>query len=126
MSSRSQLISFRLKDEEIALLMQQAALEESASLTAQRLIRQLLGTDQTPPNALTSLLTQVGEFQEQVESIKSFVDEAIDERLEAVDKLINTAVNQQMEAELLSMRSRFDELEQRLDKYFQTQRQSRV
>ncbi len=126
MSSRSQLISFRLKDEEIALLMQQAALEESASLTAQRLIRQLLGTDQTPPNALTSLLTQVGEFQEQVESIKSFVDEAIDERLEAVDKLINTAVNQQMQAELLSMRSRFDELEQRLDKYFQTQRESIV
>lgn len=126
MSSRSQLISFRLKDEEVALLMQQANLEESASLTAQRLVRQLLGTDHTPPNALTSLLTQVGDFQEQLESIKGFVDEAIDERLQAVDNLINEAVNQQLEAELLSMRSRFDELEQRLDKYFKTQRKSIV
>lgn len=120
----NQLIAFRLSDEEVVLLMQQAYPEENASLTAQRLIRQLLGTQNISPDALTGLLTQVDEFQEQVESVKSFVNGTIDERLDAVDKLVNEAVNQQMNAEQFQMRSRFDELQQRLDKRLQMQRQS--
>ncbi len=120
----NQLISFRLRDEEVALLMQWADLEENASLTAQRLIRKLLGTAELPPNKLTSLLTQVIEFQEQVESIKNFVDESIEQRLDAVDQLVNEAVNQQVAAERLQMRSHFDDWEQRLDQYFQVQRAS--
>jgi hypothetical protein len=121
----TQLISFRLKDEEVALLLQQAAPPgESASLTVQRIIRQLLGTEEVSPDAMTSLLTQVSEFQEKVESIKDFVDETIDQGLLAVDKLVNTAVNQQMKAEVFEMRSRFDELEQRLNESCQIQRQS--
>ncbi|HEY9634565.1 MAG TPA: hypothetical protein V6D14_14225 [Coleofasciculaceae cyanobacterium] len=119
----NQLISLRLKDEEVALLMQQAKVGENPSLTAQRLIRQILGTQEIPPDGLTSLLTQVGEFQEQVKSIKNFVDDSIEQRLAALDKLVNETVNQNMKAELLQVRSRFDELEQRWDKYFQIQRQ---
>ena len=120
----SQLISFPLRDEEVALLMQQANLEENPSLTAQRLIRKLLSTAQVPPNRLSSLLTQVTEFQQQVESLKGFVDEAIDQQLEAVDNVVSVAVNQQMKAELLQMRSRFEQMDRRLDKYFQIQRAS--
>ncbi len=120
----TQLISFRLKDEEIALLMQQADPEENPSLTAQRLIRQLLGTQKIPPDRLTTLLTQVSEFQEQVESIKGFVEETIDQRLEAVDKVVNQAVDQHLKEELLEVQTRFEDWEQRLDKYFQVQRQS--
>lgn len=119
----TQLISFRLKDEEIALLMQHADSEESANLTAQRLIRQLLGTEEIPPDSLTSLVTQVSEFQEQVESLKSFVDEAIDQRLKAVDRLVKESVIERLKTDRLQRRS-FDELEQRLDKYFQAQRES--
>lgn len=122
----NQLISFRLKDEEVALLMQQADKGENPSLTAQRLIRQLLGIQDIPPDRLTSLLTQVGEFQEQVESIKTFVDDSIDQRLAALDMLVNDGVDQHMKAELLQVRTRFDELEQRWDKYFQIQRQERT
>jgi tetrahydromethanopterin S-methyltransferase subunit G len=121
----TQLISFRLKDEEVALLMQQAIPPgESASLTAQRLIRQLLGTEKIPPDTLTTLISQVNEFQEKVEFIKDFVDETIDQRLVAVDRLVNTTVNQQMKAELFQIHERFDELEQRLNEYFQIQRES--
>jgi hypothetical protein len=122
----NQLISFRLKDEEVALLMQQADKGETPSLTAQRLIRQLLGIQKIPPDRLTSLLTQVGEFQEQVESIKTFVDDSIDQRLAALDMLVNEGIDQHMKAELVQVRTRFDELEQRWDKYFQIQRQERT
>ncbi len=118
------LISFRLRDEEVALLMQHAFPEENASLTAQRLIRQLLGTEEISPDKLASLLTQVSEFQEQVESIKSFVDETVDQRQEAVDSLVNETVNQHMKAEQLQIRARFDELDRRWDRYFQIQRES--
>jgi parvulin-like peptidyl-prolyl isomerase len=124
MQMGTQLISFRLRDEEVALLMQRAQQESSPSLTAQKIIRQLLGTEEIPPDKLSSLLTKVGEFQEQVESIKGFVDDAIDQRMAAVDKLVNESVNQQMQTELLQMRSRFDELEQRLEQYFHAQRKS--
>lgn len=120
----NQLIAFRLSDEEVALLMQRAFPEENASLTAQRLIRQLLGIEEIRPSGLANLVTQVNEFQDQVESVKSVVNETIDERLDAVDRVVNEAVNQQMQAELFQMRSRFDELQQRLDKRFQIQRQS--
>lgn len=120
----TQLISFRLRDEEVALLMQQADLEESVSLTAQRLIRQRLGTQAIPPDRLTALLTQVAEFQEQVESIKGFVDEAIDQHLSAINQRVDEAVNQHLQAELLLARRHFDELEERLDRYFQIQRQA--
>jgi hypothetical protein len=118
----NQLISFRLNDEEVALLMQQANDGETPSLTAQRIIRQLLGIQDVPPDRLNSLLTQVGEFQEQVESLKNFVDDSIDQRLVALDSLVDEAMNQQMQAEQFQVRSRFDELEQRWDKYFQIQR----
>ncbi len=120
----NQLISFRLKDEEVALLMQQASPEESASLTAQRLIRQFLGTEEIPPDALSSLLTQVSDFQEEVNSIKSFVDQAIDQCVDDMDSLVNETVNEQMKVELLQIRTRFDELEQRLNNYFRIQRES--
>lgn len=120
----TQLISFRLKDEEVALLMQYANPEESANLTAQRVMRQVLGTQDPPPDGLTTLLTQVNEFQEQVKSVKIFIDETINERLEEVDRLIDEAVNQRMSAELLQARGRFDKFEQRLDKYFQILRAS--
>ena len=120
----TQLISFRLKDEEVALLMQYASSEENASLTAQRVIRQLLGTQDIPSDKLTSLLTQVNELREQVKSVKIFIDETINERLEAVDRLVDEAVHQQMQAELLQSRGRFDKFEQRLDKYFQILRAS--
>ena len=120
----TQLISFRLKDEEVALLMQYASSEENASLTAQRVIRQLLGTQEIPSDKLTSLLTQVNELREQVKSVKIFIDETINERLEEVDRLIDEAVNQRMNAELLQARGRFDKFEQRLDKYFQILRAS--
>lgn len=120
----TQLISFRLKDEEVALLMQYASSEENASLTAQRVIRQLLGTQDIPSDKLTSLLTQVNELREQVKSVKIFIDETINERLEAVDRLVDEAVHQQMQAELLQARGRFDKFEQRLDKYFQILRAS--
>ena len=120
----TQLISFRLKDEEVALLMQYANPEESANLTAQRVIRQVLGTQDPPPDGLTTLLTQVNEFQDQVKSVKIFIDETINERLEEVDRLIDEAVNQRMSAELLQARGRFDKFEQRLDKYFQILRAS--
>jgi hypothetical protein len=120
----SQLISFPLRDEEVALLMQHANSEENPSLTAQRLIRKLLSTPELPPNALSSLLTQVSEFQDQVESLKGCVDEAIDQRLEAVDNVVSVAVNQQMKAELLQIRSHFEQMDRRLDKYFQIQRAS--
>lgn len=120
----TQLISFRLKDEEVALLLQQADPEENANLTAQRLIRQLLGMEEIPPDRLTSLLTQVSEFQEQVESIKSFVDEAIDQRLEAVDRVVHQAVDQHMQGEHRQIQTRLEDWEQRLDKYFQVQRES--
>ena len=120
----TQLISFRLRDEEVALLMQRAQPESSPSLTAQRIIRQVLGTEEMPPDKLSTLLTRVSEFQEQVESIKGFVDDTIDQRLAAVDKLVNESVNVQMQTELLQMRSRFDELEQRLEQYFHAQRKS--
>lgn len=120
----TQLISFRLKDEEVDLLMQQANPEESANLTAQRVVRQMLGTQDNPPDKLTTLLTQVNEFQDQVKSVKIFIDETINERLEAVDKLIDEAVNQRMQAEFLQARGRFDKFEQRLDKYFQILRAS--
>jgi hypothetical protein len=120
----TQLISFRLKDEEVALLMQYASSEENASLTAQRVIRQLLGTQEIPSDKLTSLLTQVNELREQVKSVKIFIDETINERLEAVDRLVDEAVHQQMQAELLQARGRFDKFEQRLDKYFQILRAS--
>ena len=120
----TQLISFRLRDEEAALLMQRAQPESSPSLTAQRIIRQVLGTEEMPPDKLSTLLTRVSEFQEQVESIKGFVDDTIDQRLAAVDKLVNESVNLQMQTELLQMRSRFDELEQRLEQYFHAQRKS--
>ena len=119
----TQLISFRLTDEEVALLMQHADSEENASSTAQRLIRQLLGTGEASPDELTSLVTQVSEFQEQVESFKSFVDEAIDQRLEAVDRLVNESVKERLKTERLQRRS-FEQLEQRLDQYFQDQRES--
>lgn len=119
----TQLISFRLTDEEVALLMEHADSEENASLTAQKLIRQLLGTGEIPPNEVTSLVTQVSEFQEQVESLKSFVDETIDQRLEAVDRLVNESVKERLKTERLQKRS-FEQLEQRLDKYFQSQRES--
>ncbi len=118
------LISFRLRDEEVALLKQQAGPEENASLAAQRLIRQLLGTEKTLPDKLTSLVSQVTEFQEQVNSVKSHVDETINERLDAVDRLVNEAITQQMQAEQQKVRSRFDNFEQRLDKYFQILRAS--
>lgn len=120
----TQLISFRLKDEEIALLMQQANPEENASMTAQRLIRQLLGTQKIAPDRLTTLLTQVSEFQEQVESIKGFVDETIDQRLEAMNKVVNQAVDQHLKGEHQEVQTRFEDWEQRLDQYFQVQRQS--
>lgn len=119
-----QLISFRLRDEEVALLMQHANPEENPNATAQRLIRQLLGIHENSPGGLTSLLTQVNDFQEQVESVKSFVNDVIDERLDAVDGLVGEAVSQQMTAEKLKIRSRFDELDQRLGKYFRKQRES--
>lgn len=122
----NQLISFRLNDEEVALLMQQANDGETPSLTAQRIIRQLLGIQDASPDRLTSLLTQVGEFQEQVESIKNFVDDSIDQRLVALDSLVDEAMNQQMQAEQFQVRSRFHELEQRWDKYFQIQRKESV
>lgn len=120
----TQLISFRLKDEEITLLMQYASSEENASMTAQRVIRQLLGTHEIPSDKLTSLLTQVNELREQVNSVKVFIDETIDERLEDVDKLVDDAIHQQMPAELLQVRGRFDKFEQRLDKYFEILRAS--
>lgn len=120
----TQLISFRLSDEEVALLMQRADSEESPSLTAQRLIRQFLGTQAIPANKLTTLLTQVNEFQEQIQSVKVFVEETIDERLEAVDKVVDEAVNQHLQAEQLQVRGRFERFEQRLDKYFQILRAS--
>jgi hypothetical protein len=120
----TQLISFRLKDEEVAVLMQYANPEESANLTAQRVIRQMLGTQDIPADRLTTFLTQVNEFQEQVKSVRVFIDETINERLEAVDRLIDEAVNQHMQAELLQARGRFDKFEQRLDKYFQILRAS--
>jgi BMFP domain-containing protein YqiC len=120
----NQLISFRLRDEEVALLMRLASPEENASLTAQRLIRQLLGTTEIPPDALSTLVNQVNEFQEQVESVKGCVNEAINEGLQAVDNVVNEAVNQQMKAELFQTRSRFDDLQQRIDKYFQIHRES--
>ena len=120
----TQLISFRLKDEEVALLMQYANPEESANLTAQRVIRQVLGTQDIPTDRLTSLLTQVSEFQEQVKSVKVSIDETINERLDAVDSVVDEAVNQHMQAELLQARGRFDKFEQRLDKYFQILRAS--
>lgn len=120
----NQLISFRLREEEVALLMQQASSEEDANLAAQRLIREQLGTEQVSPDKLSSLLTQVNKFQGQVNSIKRFVDEAISERLEAVDKLVDEAVNQHMQVKQQKMRSRFDKFEQRLDKYFQILRAS--
>jgi putative protein kinase ArgK-like GTPase of G3E family len=120
----TQLISFRLKDEEVALLMQYANPEEGANLTAQRVMRQVLGTQDPQPDGLTTLLTQVNEFQEQVKSVKIFIHETINERLEEVDRLIDEAVNQRMSAELLQARGRFDKFEQRLDKYFQILRAS--
>lgn len=120
----NQFISFRLRDEEVALLRQHTDLEENPSLTAQRLIRQVLGTEEIAPDRLTCLLTQVSDFQEQVNSVKSVVDETINERLKAVDRLVNEAVNQQMPAERQRMRSRFEKFEQRLDKYFQILRAS--
>jgi hypothetical protein len=120
----NQLISFRLRDEEVALLMQQACPTENANSTAQRLIRQWLGTASPPPDRLTSLITQVDEFQEQVKSIKGFVDEAIDQRLDAVNQLVNQRINQQMQTERLQMRSRFDQMDRRLEQYVQTQRAS--
>ncbi|HEY9608389.1 hypothetical protein [Allocoleopsis sp.] len=120
----TQLISFRLKDEEVALLMQYANPDESANLTAQRVIRQVLGTQDIPSDRLTSLLTQVNEFQEQVKSVKVSIDETINERLDAVDSLVDEAVNQHMQAELVQARGRFDKFEQRLDKYFQILRAS--
>lgn len=120
----TQLISFRLKDEEVALLMQQANPEESANLTAQRVMRQVLGTQEVPSDGLTTLLTQVNEFQDQLKSVKIFIDETINERLEAVDKLIDESVYQRMQTEFLQSRGRFDKFEQRLDKYFQILRSS--
>lgn len=120
----TQFISFRLRDEEVALLMQQANPQESASLTAQRLIRQHLGTQAISPDRLTTLLTQVNEFQDQVKSVKVFIDETIDERLEAVDRLVDEAIHQHMQAELQQARGRLDKFEQRLDKYFQILRAS--
>jgi hypothetical protein len=120
----NQFISFRLRNEEVTLLMQQTDIEENPSLTAQRIIRQVLGTEEIAPDRLTSLLTQVSEFQEKVNSVKSFVDETINERLKAVDRVVNEAVNQQMLVEEQRMRSRFDKFEQRLDKYFQILRAS--
>lgn len=120
----TQLISFRLKDEEVALLMQYANSEESANLTAQRVIRQVLRTQDPPPDRLTTLLTQVNDFQDQVKSVKIFIDETINERLEEVDRLIDETVHQRMHAEFLQARGRFDKFEQRLDKYFQILRAS--
>jgi hypothetical protein len=120
----TQLISFRLKDEEIALLMQQADPEENPSLTAQRLLRHILGTKGIPPDRLSTLLTQVSELREQVESIKGFVDETIDQRLEAIDKVVNKAVDQHLKGEHQEVQTRFENWEQRLDRYFQVQRQS--
>ncbi|MEO8890716.1 MAG: hypothetical protein ABI417_04130 [Coleofasciculaceae cyanobacterium] len=120
----TQLISFRLKDEEIALLMQQADPEENPSLTAQRLLRHILGTKGIPPDRLSTLLTQVSELREQVESIKGFVDETIDQRLEAIDKVVNKAVDQHLKGEYQEVQTRFENWEQRLDRYFQVQRQS--
>lgn len=120
----NQLISFRLRDEEIVLLMQQADSHESASLTAQRLVRRLLGTEEVQPNKLKTFLAQVNEFQEQVNTVKIFIDETINERLDAVDRVVDDAIHQQMQAELLKARGRFDKFEQRLDKYFQILRES--
>lgn len=120
----TQLISFRLQDQEIALLMQHAEFEETPSLTAQRLLRHILGIQEIPPDRLSTLLTLVSEFQEQVESIKGFVEETIDQRLEAVDKLVDEAVEAQMKGEHQEVQTRFDDWEARLDQYFQVQRQS--
>jgi hypothetical protein len=120
----TQLISFRLKDEEIALLMQHADPEENPSLTAQRLLRHILGTQEIPPDGLSALLTQVSELKEQVESIKGFVDETINQRLEAIDKVVNKAVDQHLKGEHQEVQTRFEDWEQRLDRYFQMQRQS--
>jgi hypothetical protein len=120
----TQLISFRLKDEEIALLMQHAELEENPSLIAQRLLRHILGIQEIPPDRLSTLLTQVIEFQEQVESIKGFVCETIDQRLEAVDKLVNVAVEEHLKGEHQEVQTRFEDWEARLDRYFAMQRKS--
>ncbi|MEW6494620.1 MAG: hypothetical protein AB1589_19185 [Cyanobacteriota bacterium] len=120
----TQLISFRLKDEEVALLMQYADPEENPNLTAQRIIRHLLGTAESSPDRLTTFLTQVNEFQEQVKSVKVNIDETINERLEAVDKVVDDAVYQDMQAEESRVQGRFDKFEQRLDKYFQILRAS--
>lgn len=120
----TQLISFRLKDEEIALLMQQADPEENPNMRAQRLLRHILGTQGIPPDRLSTLLTQVSELREQVESIKGFVDETIDQRLEAIDKVVNKAVDQHLKGEHQEVQTRFENWEQRLDRYFQIQRQS--
>ncbi|MGB5960627.1 MAG: hypothetical protein WBG73_08225 [Coleofasciculaceae cyanobacterium] len=120
----TQLISFRLKDEEIALLMQQADPEENPSMRAQRLLRHILGTQGIPPDGLSTLLNQVSELKEQVESIKGFVDETIDQRLEALDRVVNKAVDQHLQGEHQEVQTRFEDWEQRLDRYFQVQRQS--
>ena len=120
----TQFISFRLRDEEVALLLQQADPQESASLTAQRLVRQLLGTQNVPPDKLASFLTRVDEFQEQVKSVRVFIDETINERLDAVDKVVDEAVHQRLQTEQLQAQGRFDKFEQRLDKYFQILRAS--
>lgn len=120
----TQLISFRLKDEEIALLIQHADPEENPNLTAQRLLRHILGTQEIPPDGLSALLTQVSELKEQVESIKGFVDETINQRLEAIDKVVNKAVDQHLKGEHQEVQTRFEDWEQRLDRYFQMQRQS--
>ena len=120
----TQLISFRLKDEEIALLMQQADPEENPSLTAQKLLRHILGSQEISPDRLSTLLAQVSELREQVESIKGFVDETIDQRLEAIDNVVNNAVDQHLKGEYQEVQTRFEDWEQRLDRYFQMQRQS--